>query len=116
MENLKEKFRSKETDSLAREDSTEATIATMLAQAAENVSQRDPLKKNVPSSSELDVRNTMSVRYVKYVLLAYQIDLIAFFNSSMIVFTSSARQFAFYFICLFARLLVCLFETSVEPF
>ena len=77
VENLKEHSRSKETDSLAREDSTEATIATMLAQAAENVSQRDPLKKNVPSSSELDVRNTMSVRYVKYVLLAYQIDLIA---------------------------------------
>ncbi|KAL5262062.1 hypothetical protein ACHWQZ_G007682 [Mnemiopsis leidyi] len=63
VESLKENSRSKDHDgTLAREDSTEATIATLLAQAAENVSQKDPLRKNVPSSAELDVRNTMSVR------------------------------------------------------
>ncbi|KAL5262069.1 hypothetical protein ACHWQZ_G007682 [Mnemiopsis leidyi] len=62
VESLKENSRSKDHDgTLAREDSTEATIATLLAQAAENVSQKDPLRKNVPSSAELDVRNTMSV-------------------------------------------------------
>lgn len=65
VESLKENSRSKDHDgTLAREDSTEATIATLLAQAAENVSQKDPLRKNVPSSAELDVRNTMSVRFV----------------------------------------------------
>ena len=64
VESLKEHSRSKGTDTLAREDSTEATIATLLAQAAENVYTKDPQRKNVPSSSEFDVRNTMSVRYV----------------------------------------------------
>lgn len=56
--------RSKDSTMLSREDSAEATIATLLAQAAENVSSQDPGRNNVPSSSELDVRNTMSVRLV----------------------------------------------------
>ena len=50
---------------LAREDSAEATIAALLSEAAStsNTRVRDPLQRNnVPSSSELDVRNTLSVR------------------------------------------------------
>ena len=47
---------------LAREDSAEATIAALLSEAASSANRRDPPRNNVPSSSELDVRNTLSVR------------------------------------------------------
>ena len=49
---------------LLREDSTEATIAMLLTEAAASVKKTTPAQNNVPSSADLDVRNSLSVRYV----------------------------------------------------